>query len=115
MLFAVAVVGAWLGYYIHWREERREARAWMDAQGIGGSIGFEPEPRPELPWMLRLLGEQPETHLLMKHAPSMRSIERVPREYERLVQRVKDLFPEAQVVDLNEGFGPDEANSASDH
>jgi hypothetical protein len=111
----VTAVACWLAYYIHWKNERREARAWMHAQDIGGSIGFGPEPRPDLPCMLRLLGERPEKVLIMADGGSQRNSEPAPPDYRRLVEKVASLFPEAQIVDLT---GPDSyaavADSASD-
>jgi hypothetical protein len=109
MLSLVTLVAIWLAYYLHWKDERREARAWIDSQGVNGAIMFDPRSRPELPWMLRLLGEKPERILLMLHEPSMRNNKCAPPEYERLVQRVTRLFPEAQVFDFNHGFVPDES------
>jgi len=101
-LFVLATIGGlWIGYYAHWKNERREARAWIDAHQIGGSIGYHPEARPGLPWMLGLLGDKAETIILMIHEPTRGSSDRAPAEYKRLVERVTSLFPEAQIIDLS--------------
>lgn len=101
-LALVTVCGVWIGYYIHWKNQRREARAWIEAEGIGGSIGYHPEARPGLPWMLGLLGEKAETYLVMAHVPTQGSRERAPAEYRCLAEKVTRLFPEAQVIDLSD-------------
>jgi hypothetical protein len=104
LFVVVTAVAVWLAYYIHWMDERRDARAWIDAQYVGGSIGFYKEPRPGLPWMLRILGEKPEKLILMQHGPSTRDDKQAPPEYERLLQRVTSLFPEAQVINVSREY-----------
>ncbi len=102
-MVAVAILGVWLGYHLHWISERREARAWLDMNlDIGGSIGFTPKPPSAFPWTLRLLGEKPESLILMRHAGSdhYHGHYPVPDEYLALVRRVESLFPEAIVKDL---------------
>ena len=100
LFVAVTVLGMWIGYYIHWKQERREARLWLGVHGGMGLYGWHKvEPRPPLPWMLKLLGEESEEEIHITHNASANRGERPPIEYDQLVDRLAKLFPEAQVVD----------------
>ncbi len=103
MLLIVAAVSLWLGYYVNWKNDRREARAWIDAHFIAhaGAGHIVLESPPDFPWMLKMLGEEPMPFILMAHRPSDGVSRPVPDEYYRLVARVRKLFPEAEVRDLS--------------
>ena len=102
MLLIVAAVSLWLGYYVNWKNDRREARAWIDAHFIAyGGKGIGIVNFSDFPWMLKMLGEEPMPFILMAHRPSESVSRPVPDEYYRLVARVRKLFPEAQVLDLS--------------
>jgi hypothetical protein len=100
LLLVVVLLCAWLGYYIHWKNERQKARLWIQAIGADGRERGEAVSRPELPWMLKFLGDKPEAELLMWHRTSEVTGERPPVAYWQLVKRIATLFPEANVIDL---------------
>jgi hypothetical protein len=91
----VTVFCLWFGYQINWIHKRQAARHWIEEHAIRGSIGFYPEPRPDLPWSLRLLGERPEVVVVVCDVADD------PRDYSRRVDEIRRLFPEAQVVDMS--------------
>jgi hypothetical protein len=102
LFVAVMLIAVWFGYYVNWMSQRREARAWLGMQMIGGSFGFHPKPPSAFPWMLKMLGEKPEQLILMRHGPSDHYLEPLPSEYVNLVKRVERLFPEAFVWDVTQ-------------
>ena len=103
-LFLVLTAGCiWLGYYAHWKNERRQARVWLGMQLIGGGIGFQAKPASAFPWMLGLLGDERTDLILMRHEPSDNLGGPAPEEYRALVRRIESLFPEAVVLDATSG------------
>jgi hypothetical protein len=99
LFLVVTVACLWLGYQIHWIHERRSGRDWLDRHSIGGSIGFQPESRPGIPWSLMILGEKP--------IEKIRTIGALDNEkndlpmYRKRVAEVSGLFPECQIVDVD--------------
>ncbi len=102
LFIGVALIAVWLGYYVHWKSQRREARAWLEMQVNGGSIGYRPKPESAFPLMLKLLGERPTPLILMRFEPAddESRFSPITAEYLKLVKRVERLFPEAIVIDL---------------
>jgi hypothetical protein len=102
LFVVVTVLAGWLGYYVHWKNERSKARAWLDTRrAISYAFRYTTEPRPAMPWMLGVLGDHPEIDIiLIRREPSGVNSEPAPPEYRQLVRRIVGLFPEAQVVDL---------------
>jgi len=101
-LFVVITLAClWLGYYVNWMSQRREARVWLDMQSIGGSFVYDRKPASAFPWMLKLIGEEPTRVILMRHGPSDHySWVPKPNEYRALVNHIERLFPEAVVIDV---------------
>ena len=96
----VTLFGLWFGYYLNWKQQRHDARAWMHAQDIVGNFGYTPKDPSTFPWMLKLLGDSPEELFVIEYLPREREILLpVPDEYRTLVARIKRLFPEAVVID----------------
>lgn len=102
MFVLVTVVGAFFAYHVNWIKQRHEARAWLGMQMIGGSFAVPLKPPSSFPWMLKLLGEEPNRLILMRHGPTEHYQGRrpIPDEYLQLVHRVEKLFPEAVVKDV---------------
>jgi protein-S-isoprenylcysteine O-methyltransferase Ste14 len=101
LFVVVTLVGLWLGYYLNWMQQRREARAWLDCQFIGGSFGPIQSDPSAFPWGLRLLSEERRSFILMRHEPTEHDWKkRPPEEYLRLMEKVRRLFPEAEVWDV---------------
>jgi hypothetical protein len=106
LLWSTAIVlltlgGLTLGHYLHWKQQRRDARVWLEDHPFAGTgnIRLVVEPRPPLPWGLRLVGEEPETIILIERETYG---ELRPAVYRERAARLTQLFPEAQVIDLNE-------------
>jgi hypothetical protein len=113
LLVAVTVISVWLGYYVNWKNQRREARMWLSMQMNGGSFGgFDGKPA-EFPWTLKLLGEKPERLILVRYEPADAYLDLypIPDEYQALVRHVERLFPEADVLDLTRTRSDDEDGS----
>jgi hypothetical protein len=104
LLIFVAAIAIWFAYYLHWMDERREVRAWIDAHGTDGALDYSPQGRSGLPWMLWLLGEKPVNLIVTEHSTSVRDYTHIPPEHQWLVRRVMSLFPEAEVVDNEEAM-----------
>src|SRR5262245_32878590 len=88
----------WLGYYAKWAHSRRAARSWIQAHMYivpDDSISFYPiRSGPTMPWPLRLFGEQPwEVIELVR-------MDDAPDVYARQIERIRALFPEADVSDM---------------
>jgi hypothetical protein len=102
LLIATALLGAMMGtmaYYVRWKYERQIAREWFGTHLVGGTLwGFSTHPRPRLPWGLVLLGEQP---LDNPHFVSANEHGSDLTEYHRRVAEIVDLFPEAEIIDLD--------------
>ena len=43
---------------------------WLSMQMNGGSFGYTPKPASEFPWMLKLLGDEPSSLILMRYEPA---------------------------------------------
>jgi hypothetical protein len=117
MLVMVTIVGVWLGvwlgYYVNWKSQRQEARAWLGMQMNGGSFGFHRKPESAFPWVLKLMGEEPMPLILMRYEPMDNyAHDHVSDEYLNLVKRVERLFPEAVVWDLTRKPLDDETEQA---
>lgn len=100
LFLLVTLVALWFGYYRSWMLQRQDARAWMHAQGIGGSFGGMSPNSSAFPWGLRLLGEERLEFFLIEYEPTSRFLEPPPDEYLKLVERIRRLFPEADVWDV---------------
>ena len=115
LFVVVTVFGIWLGYYRNWMLQREDARAWMHAQGIGGSFGgIRPNPSA-FPWGLRMLGEKPLDFFLIQYGPTSRYWEAPPDEYLKLVEKIRGLFPEADVWDVTPDPKDLEAGDGQQH
>jgi hypothetical protein len=97
-LFVVVTLFAlWMGYHLNWIRQRRDARKWIEAHPVGGSIGYHAERRPDISWSLWILGEKAEQIVIMVGEADRDERE----EYIDRVQNVITLFPESQVVDAS--------------
>lgn len=86
LFLAVTVVGLWLGYHLHWINERHRAIdeqriSWFSVPNMGSPI------IPPTPWCLRLFGERNASDALIAQDPI------AEKEYER----IKTLFPGIKV------------------
>jgi hypothetical protein len=87
----MAALAAWLGYYASWQRERRIARKWINQRQIEVyGLQLPLEPRPALPWMLRVVGEQPLEVAVVRIDPESEADS-------RQIEQIKELFPEAHV------------------
>jgi hypothetical protein len=94
----VAVFLAWLGYNLNWISQRREALKWLGRHRVVGSIAYDSEPRPDLPWSLKVLGQSP----LRLHCVGARNEEMDDLSaFRARVAAIAELFPECQIVDAS--------------
>jgi hypothetical protein len=98
MVTVLAAGMGWVAYHANWMLERKHGREWLDAHGVGGSIGFSREARPSLSWTLKMLGEQP---LELFCIGALDDERRDLPEYRRRVAAISLLFPECQIVDID--------------
>jgi hypothetical protein len=84
---ALALMSGWVVYNLNWIRQRNGARNWIaDHQADYGSVfGLRVEKRP-FPWVLRLLGEQPEYSIAVSTGDVVR------------VDDLRALFPEATIL-----------------
>jgi hypothetical protein len=106
----IGVVTSWVVYQLNWIRERHRWREWLNAHAVGGSIGFQVEPKPPLPWSLALFGEQPLDRCFVSPIDDEHPEDKVPTfdVFRRCVERATELFPECQIIDLtvDSGYGP---------
>jgi hypothetical protein len=93
---AVTILGVWLGYHVNWIRERRSSYEWIESHGTGNVGNPQIQPRPSLPWTLRLLGEKPLKYKYLPVQQDRQSAESL-EEFRSEVQRIQRLFPECQV------------------
>ena len=96
LLLLTALIGGWLGYYLNWIHQRREMRVWIreNEHIVAGSYESFGSP-PELPWPLRLLGE--ESEWMIDLIPRNSRPDYNEQEFQAQVRRIPALFPEAEV------------------
>jgi hypothetical protein len=93
-----AIIAGCVAYHLDWIRQRSSGREWLDQHPGWGSIPVEFEARPNLPWMLKLLGEPAEKpHLI---AAGLKDSQDLP-EYHKRVAQMSALFPECQITDLD--------------
>jgi hypothetical protein len=96
------VLGSFVSYNLNWIRERHKWRAWLDRHAAGGSIGYNIEPRPPLPWSLALFGESALQQAFVhpydneNFSPDDKPMEKT--EYARCVASAAQAFPECQIV-----------------
>ena len=100
LMIVITLVCVWLGYHLHWMQQRRDALGWVEGQMAywedvpiqqGGAF-----PGASAPWRLRMLGtEGVKTISVMAYQE-----EELPKKRE-----LARLFPEAQVRVYTPGPG----------
>lgn len=98
---AITLLAVWLGYYANWIHQRREARKWIEAHPNTAPLfqTWSDDPQPELPWPLKLLGEEPLEYCRV----SPRAEEKAdPAAYQTRIAEITSLFPECYLVDTSE-------------
>ena len=103
LVLLAAIPMGWVAAQLKWMQDRQRAREWIAQHGYNGPLvhsSLRPplpliERRSDLPWSLRLLGEEavPEIRLERGHALS-----------EPEVANIKRLFPESRVLDGPFGY-----------
>ena len=88
-----------MAYHLDWIRQRSNGREWLDKHAGWGSIPVEFDARPNLPWMLKLLGERPieKRRLTAAWAKGSQDLS----EYHKRVAQMSALFPECQITDLD--------------
>jgi hypothetical protein len=93
LFFVLTVLAVWCGYYAHWTTNRRQARGWIDAHPMKSFEAHHPGVIREFPWQLALFGESAES-LIVTQARNESS-----ESYQRQIERLRRLFPEAEIFD----------------
>lgn len=100
LFIAVTLLSVWLGYHVNWVHQRREARKWLiehcqTTQPCEiGALALQ----RELPWTLKLLGEQP---MQMCNVIPNTNEQTDLQTYRRRVGQICTLFPECPIVDIS--------------
>jgi hypothetical protein len=95
LFILITLIALWLGYYANWIHQRREARKWLAQRNCEFPIIPNLRP-PNLPLMLRLLGEQPAHDFCV--AP-LEEDRRNLGAYRAKIRDITLLFPEGVVHD----------------
>jgi hypothetical protein len=107
LLVAITIFGLWLGYYINWIHQRRQARKGVEVRGDAWIVrtvnGAEtlvklPPPHP-FSWALAVLGEQPVSGMMLSGSEKDASKHALAESYRK-------LFPEGEVVCHDDEFPP---------
>ena len=93
---AFGIALGYIGYYVDWIRQHRAVLRSIEAGPVGppGSFDFSGDPRPELPYGLKLLGEKSE-HIIwlwLTGEGKQRFIVRATR--------IQQLFPESHILDF---------------
>jgi hypothetical protein len=106
LFVGMTVVGCllgWLAYNLNWIRERRHAVRWLNQQELFGPGMVESEHQPELPWSLRILGEDSSYDVVWVF-PGPEEAEDIPA-FRRRMANVATLFPETRFKDFEDTAG----------
>ncbi len=93
----------WLAYNLNWIRERRHAVRWLSQQELFGPGMVKSEHQPELPWSLRVLGEDPSYDVVWVF-PGPEEFVDIPA-FRRRMATIAPLFPETRFKDFEDTAG----------
>jgi hypothetical protein len=96
LVTVLAVFLAWLAYNLNWIAQRKEGLKWLSMHRVTGTMSYTSEPRPDLPWSLKVLGQSPiRLHCISAHPEELDDLPA----FRASVAAIAKVLPERHIFD----------------